>query len=118
VGARYYDPTMGCFLTRDTYLNQKPYAYCDGDPVNFSDPTGHKKAWWQSAWNALKGLFGGNAPSISYNGPSRTTTTTTTTYSNQDTWTNGRGGGQQLHQTVTKTTTTTTRSGPTLKADL
>ncbi len=118
VGARYYDPTLACFLTRDTELGEKPYAYCDGDPVNFSDPTGHKKAWWQSAWNALKGLFGGNAPSISYNGPSRTTTTTTTTYSNQDTWTNGRGGGQQLHQTVTKTTTTTTRSGPTLKADL
>ncbi len=43
VGARYYDPALGCFLTRDTYLNQKPYAYCDGDPVNFSDPTGHKK---------------------------------------------------------------------------
>jgi len=43
VGDRYYDPTLGCFLTRDTYLNQKPYAYCDGDPVNFSDPTGHKK---------------------------------------------------------------------------
>ncbi len=41
MGARYYDPTMGCFLTRDTYLNQKPYAYCDGDPVNFSDPSGH-----------------------------------------------------------------------------
>ncbi len=49
VGDRYYDPTLGCFLTRDTYLNQKPYAYCDGDPVNFSDPSGHrpKKRPWQ-----------------------------------------------------------------------
>ena len=43
VGARYYDPTFGCFLTRDTDLSQKPYAYCDGDPVNFSDPSGHDK---------------------------------------------------------------------------
>ena len=42
VGARYYDPTFGAFLTRDIYLSQKPYAYCDGDPVNFSDPSGHK----------------------------------------------------------------------------
>jgi len=43
VGDRYYDPTMGCFLTRDTELGEKPYAYCDGDPVNFSDPSGHRK---------------------------------------------------------------------------
>ncbi len=42
VGARYYDPTLGCFLTRDTELGQKPYAYCDGDPVNCVDPDGHK----------------------------------------------------------------------------
>lgn len=41
VGARYYDPQFGCFLTRDTDLSQKPYAYCAGDPVNFVDPTGH-----------------------------------------------------------------------------
>ena len=43
VGDRYYDPALGCFLTRDTELDQKPYAYCDGDPVNFSDPSGHQK---------------------------------------------------------------------------
>ncbi len=47
VGARYYDVQFGCFLTRDTELGQKPYAYCDGDPVNFSDPSGHKKKWWE-----------------------------------------------------------------------
>ena len=43
VGARYYDATFGRFITRDTELSQAPYAYCDGDPVNFSDPTGHHK---------------------------------------------------------------------------
>jgi len=42
VGARYYDPTFGCFLTRDTELSQKPYAYCNGDPVNRMDPDGHR----------------------------------------------------------------------------
>ena len=42
VGDRYYDPTLMCFLTRDTELGQLPYTYCGGDPVNFNDPTGHK----------------------------------------------------------------------------
>lgn len=41
VGARYYAPAVGAFLTRDTDLSQPAYAYCDGDPVNFSDPSGH-----------------------------------------------------------------------------
>ena len=48
VGARYYDPAFGAFLTRDTELGQSPYAYCDGDPVNCSDPSGHsaKEIGW------------------------------------------------------------------------
>ena len=41
VGARYYDPEFGCFLTRDTELGQKPYAYCDSNPINCTDPSGH-----------------------------------------------------------------------------
>jgi len=41
VGARYYDPEFGCFLSRDTDLSQSPYVYCDGDPVNCHDPSGH-----------------------------------------------------------------------------
>ena len=115
VGDRYYDPMLGCFLTRDTVLSQKPYAYCDGDPINFSDPSGHKSNWWQNLWNGLKNFFGGSV-SVSYSGGS--TTTTTITYTNNDFWTNGRGGGQQLHQTVTKTTTTVVRKGTTWKANL
>ena len=42
VGDRYYDPTLSCFLTRDTELGQLPYTYCGGDPVNCVDPDGHK----------------------------------------------------------------------------
>ena len=41
VGCRFYDAQVGRFITRDTYLDQKPYAYCDGDPVNSLDATGH-----------------------------------------------------------------------------
>jgi len=55
VGCRFYDAQVGRFITRDTYLNQKPYAYCDGDPVNATDPSGHAPpgqrtgTWWQKA---------------------------------------------------------------------
>ncbi len=41
VGCRFYDAQVGRFITRDTYLDQKPYAYWEGDPVNHLDPTGH-----------------------------------------------------------------------------
>jgi RHS repeat-associated protein len=52
VGARYYDAQVGLFLTRDTYLEQKPYLYCEHDPVNATDPSGHdielvrNGPWW------------------------------------------------------------------------
>ncbi len=41
MGCRFYDAQVGRFITRDTYLDQAPYAYCDGDPVNATDPSGH-----------------------------------------------------------------------------
>ncbi len=45
LGARYYDPQLGRFLSEDPIgiaggLNL--YAYADNDPVNFSDPSGLK----------------------------------------------------------------------------
>lgn len=51
VGARTYDKRVGRFLTRDTDLTQSPYAYCDGDPVNATDPTGHRKKLVLPTWN-------------------------------------------------------------------
>jgi RHS repeat-associated protein len=42
VGARYYDAQVGIFISRDTDLDEEPYVYCDGDPVNTTDPDGHK----------------------------------------------------------------------------
>ena len=65
VGCRYYDAQVGRFISRDTYLNQKPYAYCDGDPVNATDPSGHLSAGTIGAFGggllfgALGGLIGG-----------------------------------------------------------
>ena len=44
VGARYYDPATGSFLTRDIDLSQLAYVYCGDDPINYLDPTGHFKA--------------------------------------------------------------------------
>ena len=61
VGARYYDPTLGCFLTRDTELDQKPFAYCDGDPVNFIDPDGHRhriRAFFEFLYGASAAAIG------------------------------------------------------------
>jgi len=51
MNARYYDPETGRFISQDTYRGEGEvfwnlYMYCDGDPVNRNDPTGHiaKKA--------------------------------------------------------------------------
>ena len=46
--ARYYQPAVGRFLTRDTYTGEDDeplslhlYTYCENDGVNMIDPTGH-----------------------------------------------------------------------------
>jgi RHS repeat-associated protein len=40
--ARYYDPQTRQFLTRDPLvaLTRQPYLYANGNPVNFTDPSG------------------------------------------------------------------------------
>ncbi len=58
-GARYYNPKLGRFITPDTIIpnparpqSLNRYSYCENNPVNFTDPTGHKKkSWWKKAWN-------------------------------------------------------------------
>ena len=42
VGARYYDPAVGRFTSRDSDIMQSAYVYCYGDPINFVDFTGHE----------------------------------------------------------------------------
>ena len=34
VGARYYDPQVGRFLSRDVVLSEHPYLYCEHESVN------------------------------------------------------------------------------------
>jgi len=41
VGARYYDPQVGRFISRDTVLSEHPYLYCEHEPVMRVDPSGH-----------------------------------------------------------------------------
>jgi tripartite motif-containing protein 71 len=46
--ARYYDPTIGRFISPDTILQNyydpqtlNRYSYCQNNPLTFNDPTGH-----------------------------------------------------------------------------
>lgn len=46
--ARYYDPTIGRFISEDSFedhkdnsIHQNLYLYCINNPVNFYDPSGH-----------------------------------------------------------------------------
>jgi RHS repeat-associated protein len=39
-GARYYDPELGRFISKDPIRHTNPYAYVGNDPVNATDPTG------------------------------------------------------------------------------
>ena len=54
VGARYYDPQVGRFASRDSMLDQIPYAYCGGEPNDFVDVDG-RQVNWKSAWEATCG---------------------------------------------------------------
>ena len=55
--ARWYDPTIGRFLSEDPSGfadGPNPYRYAGNDPVNYTDPTGLTQAG-----NPLNNLFGG-----------------------------------------------------------
>lgn len=59
--ARYYDPSIGRFLTQDTVfgeintpLSQNLYAYCGNNPVVFVDPSGHIRICWRDVWEDTK----------------------------------------------------------------
>ncbi|MCB9771472.1 MAG: VCBS repeat-containing protein [Candidatus Omnitrophica bacterium] len=64
-GARYYDPSLGRFITPDTIV-QNPsdpqtlnrYSYCSNNPINKIDLDGHKWSW-KKFWNSFVGAFVG-----------------------------------------------------------
>ena len=39
--SRYYNPKQMAFISMDTYRQENRYAYCQGDPINLADPSGH-----------------------------------------------------------------------------
>src|SRR5207244_3898718 len=49
---RWYDPSTGSWLTPDPLGNKDSsnlYAFCGGDPVNCSDPSG-ESGWDPASW--------------------------------------------------------------------
>jgi hypothetical protein len=53
---RYYDPTIGRFISADTYVQDytnpqtlNRYSYCQNNPLRYNDPTGHYGEGWDSA---------------------------------------------------------------------
>jgi len=57
VGARYYDPEVGRFITADTWLGDvmepqslNRFVYAENDPINRVDPTGHLVNPWVIFW--------------------------------------------------------------------
>lgn len=61
---RWYDPSTGSFLTPDPEGfadSSNLYAYCGGDPVNCTDPTGRAASMSQSGWILATNNHGGGA---------------------------------------------------------
>ncbi len=63
LNARYYAPDTGNFLTQDTYRGSRSrtetlnlYGYCAGNPINYTDPSGH---WIWGIIGAASGAYDG-----------------------------------------------------------
>ena len=62
-GARYYDPSLGRFITADAVV-QDPYnpqtlnrySYTSNNPINRIDPDGHRWSW-KKFWKSFAGAF-------------------------------------------------------------
>jgi RHS repeat-associated protein len=120
VGARYYDAQTGIFISRDTYLDEDPYVYCDGDPVNELDPSGHGAPFkpgpggWGKMFKGIMKLLGPigkflGGGSVHYKGPTTTTTTRTPTHSIYE----KLPDGTIIFEKTGPSTTTTTTTGST-----
>ncbi|MDR1774900.1 MAG: hypothetical protein LBS17_00325, partial [Actinomycetes bacterium] len=72
LNARSYDPVTAVFTAQDTYRGETGdpstlnyYAYCGGDPINATDPSGHDAVWLQD----INGVYGfGHTGALFYGG--------------------------------------------------
>lgn len=108
VGARYYDPSLGKFISPDPLYDTSkpqslnPYAYADDNPTTFSDPSGLSSCGRECGNNSAStgGYYSGGANASSTDGyysGSGNENTTTGYYSGGSTTTgmedySGRGG--------------------------
>jgi RHS repeat-associated protein len=109
VGARYYDPLVGRFITVDPIrwgLNW--YVYSENDPVNHVDPTGCRR---RKPFPREAAVIGGTGiVTIGAGAVAGTTTTTTTTTTTVTTVTASRILWGLFTKTVTTTTVSTATS--------
>ena len=60
--SRYYDPAIGRFINADSYastdivglLSTNMFSYCENDPINRSDHSGHAGYGLMSGWDPIK----------------------------------------------------------------
>jgi RHS repeat-associated protein len=70
--ARYYNPNLSIFISRDQlfekYPFMSPYSYCSNNPVNRIDPTGMEDDWYQDSKTGATFWKAGNAPTAEKDG--------------------------------------------------
>ena len=57
LSSRFYNPAQMAFLSMDSYQTENRYAYCEGDPINRIDPTGHSWVDWLATGAGIAAAF-------------------------------------------------------------
>ncbi|MEE3719725.1 polymorphic toxin-type HINT domain-containing protein [Tumidithrix elongata RA019] len=75
--ARYYDPMLGRFISKDAFggfmddpMSQNPYVYANNNPVKYTDPSGYFSIGELAAGIAITGILISGSASAGYVGAS------------------------------------------------
>ncbi|ELS34813.1 MULTISPECIES: polymorphic toxin-type HINT domain-containing protein [Pseudanabaena] len=75
--ARYYDPLIGRFVSKDAFggfmddpTSQNPYVYANNNPVKYTDPSGYFSVGELAAGLAVTGILASIGGSVGYVGAS------------------------------------------------